>query len=76
MNYKKVNLYNRLRDYYIPLSILDSIFKDDNDFQTLKNAYDSLVKDGYSKDSAASKIASIVIMETGTEPNYGLSEEE
>ena len=76
MDYKKINMYNRLRDYFVPSSILDDIFRSENDIKTLETAYNSLVKDGFSEDSAAKKIADLVFKETGIDPDYGFDEEE
>ena len=76
MNYKKINMYNRLRDHFVPSSVLDDIFRSKNDIKTLEAAYDSLVKDGFTEDSAAKEIADLVFKETGIEPDYGFEEEE
>ena len=69
-------MYNRLRDHFIPSSVLDDIFRSENDIKTLENAYDSLVKDGLSEDHAAKEIADLVFKETGIDPDYGFDEEE
>ena len=76
MDYKKINMYNRLRDHFVPSSILDYIFRSQNDIKTLETAYDSLVKDGFTEDSAAKEIADLVFKETGIDPDYGFEEEE
>ena len=76
MDYKKINMYNRLRDHFVPSSVLDDIFGRQNDIKTLEAAYDSLVKDGFTEDSAAKEIADLVFKETGIDPDYGLEEEE
>ena len=76
MDYNRINMYNRLRDHFIPSSLLDDIFRSENDIKTLENAYDSLVKDGLSEDHAAKEIADLVFKETGIDPNYGFDEEE
>ena len=76
MDYKRINMYNRLRDHFIPSSLLDDIFRSENDIKTLENAYDSLVKDGLSEDHAAKEIADLVFKETGIDPDYGFDEEE
>ena len=76
MDYKKINMYNRLRDYFVPSSVLDDIFRSQNDIKTLEAAYDSLVKDGFTEDSAAKEIADLVFKETGIDPDYGFEEEE
>ena len=69
-------MYNRLRDHFIPSSLLDEIFRSENDIKTLEKAYDSLVKDGLSEDHAAKEIADLVFKETGIDPDYGFDEEE
>ena len=76
MDYKKINMYNRLRDHFIPSSLLDEIFRSENDIKTLEKAYDFLVKDGLSEDHAAKEIADLVFKETGIDPDYGFDEEE
>ena len=76
MDYKRINMYNRLRDHFIPSSVLDDIFRTENDIKTLEKAYDSLVKDGLSEDHAAKEIADLVFEETGINPDYGFDEEE
>tara|TARA_B100000123_G_C25440934_1_gene301650 strand:- start:203 stop:433 length:231 start_codon:yes stop_codon:yes gene_type:complete len=76
MDYKRINMYNRLRDHFLPSSLLDDIFRSENDIKTLEKAYDSLVKDGLSEDHAAKEIADLVFKETGIDPDYGFDEEE
>ena len=76
MDYKRINMYNRLRDHFIPSSLLDDIFRSENDIKTLEKACDSLVKDGLSEDHAAKEIADLVFKETGIDPDYGFDEEE
>ena len=76
MDYKRITMYNRLRDYFIPSAVLDEIFQNHEDITTLESAYDSLIQDGFSEDGAAEKIAKLVFEETGIEPDYGLDEEE
>ena len=76
MDYKKINIYNRLRDHFVPSSVLDDIFKSESDVKTLERAYDSLIEDGFSEDSAAKEIADLVFKEIGIDPDYGFEEEE
>ena len=76
MDYNRINMYNRLRDHFIPSSVLDDIFRTENDIKTLEKAYDSLIKDGLSEDHAAKEIADLVFKETGIDPDYGFDEEE
>ena len=75
MNIDKMNIYTRLRDQFIPSTVLDEIFGKEEDIKTLEVAFNSLLDDGYSEDSAAKKIAELVFKETGIDPDYGLEEE-
>ena len=75
MDYKRLTIYNRLRDHFIPSAVLDEIFMKEEDIDTLENAYNALIKDGHSEDGAAKEIAKLVFIETGIDPDYGLEEE-
>ena len=76
MDYQKINMYNRLRDYFVPSAVLDEIFQNENDIKILKEAYDALIKDGFSEDGAAEQISTLIFEDTGIEPDYGFEEEE
>ena len=76
MDYKRINMYNRLRDYFVPSAVLDEIFQNEKDIKTLEGAYDALVSDGLSEDIAAEQISKLIFKETGIAPDYGLDEEE
>ena len=75
MNIDRMNIYTRLRDHFIPAPVLDEIFKNEKDIQTLEKAFKALIEDGLTDDSAAEKIAKLVFKETGIEPDYGQEEE-
>ena len=57
MDVKRVNVYNRLRDFGVPSTVLDNIFKDNNDAQVLINAFEALIEDGHSEDESAKEIS-------------------
>ena len=76
MDYKRINMYNRLRDYFVPSAVLDEIFRNEKDIKTLEEAYDALVNDGLSEDIAAEQVSELIFKETGIAPDYGLDEEE
>ena len=57
-------------------AVLDEIFQNENDIKILKEAYDALIKDGFSEDGAAEKISKLIFEDTGIEPDYGFEEEE
>ena len=75
MNIDRINIYNRLRDHFIPSAVLDEIFSKEEDIQTLESAFNSLIDDGLTEDSAAKKISELVFKETGIGPDYSLEEE-
>ena len=43
MDANRVNVYNRLRDFGVPSTVLDNIFKDNSDAQVLLNAFEALI---------------------------------
>jgi len=75
MNIDRINIYNRLRDHFIPSAVLDEIFTKEEDIQTLESAFTSLIDDGHTEDGAAKKISELVFKETGIDLDYGLEEE-
>ena len=75
MDIDRMNIYTRLRDHFIPSTVLDEIFRKEEDIATLESAFTALIDDGYTEDNAAKKIAELVFKETGIDPDYGLEEE-
>ncbi len=63
MELLKINIYQRLRDFNIPASILDEIFSDEDDLNKLIIAWNALKKDNISDDDSAQKIAKIFFKE-------------
>ena len=60
MELKKLNMYQRLRDFEVPAVFLDEIFNNDKDLDTLSVAWKTLKSSGLSDDDTAQKIASII----------------
>ena len=75
MDIDRINIYTRLRDHFIPSAVLDEIFNNEDDVQTLEKAFNSLLEDGLTEDNAADRIAKLFFKETGLEADYGLEEE-
>ena len=75
MDSKRLSLYQRLRDFKIPSTILDAIFENDEDLKILENAFDALVKDGFKEDEAAEEISKMIFNELDIEPNQPSNEE-
>tara|TARA_A100001037_G_C14960669_1_gene549225 strand:+ start:184 stop:417 length:234 start_codon:yes stop_codon:yes gene_type:complete len=76
MDIERLNIYERLRDFKVPATILDNIFSDEKDITVLENAYNALLRDGFREDEAAEEIAKMIFKELDIDPNDYLEEEE
>jgi len=65
----KLNIYERLRDFRVPSSILDEIFNSDEDFKKLLSAWDALKSDGFSDDETAEELSKIFFKELEIDPD-------
>lgn len=65
MELLRINIYERLRDFNVPSTILDEIFDKEEDLNKLIVAWKALKKDGFSDDEAAKEIAKIFFKELG-----------
>ncbi len=75
MNANRVNVYNRLRDFGVPSTVLDNIFKDDSDAQVLINAFEALLEDGHSEDESAKEISEMIFRELDILPDQSIEVE-
>ncbi len=75
MDANRVNVYNRLRDFGVPSTVLDNIFKDDRDAQVLINAFEALLEDGHSKDESAKEISEMIFKELDIAPDQSIEVE-
>ena len=76
MDLPRINMYERLRDFFVPSAVLDDIFSKEDDIIILEDAWSSLLGDGLSEDETAQKIAELLFKETEIDPDQGLEEEE
>ena len=76
MDLPRINMYERLRDFFVPSAVLDDIFSKEDDIIILEDAWRSLLGDGLSEDETAQKIAELLFKETEIDPDQGLEEEE
>jgi len=67
------NIYQRLRDYNIPAAVLDEIFSDKKDLDTLSKSWESLKAEGLNEDEIAKEISKIIINELGDDFIQSLS---
>ena len=63
MELKNLNIYQRLRDFSVPNTVLDSIFSNVDEIATLQKAWEGLGKLGHSNDEIAQLIAKTIIEE-------------
>ena len=65
MEIEKLNIYNRLRDFNVPASILDDIFTNEQDLDVLIKGWHSLQESRLKDDEIASKISELIFKEIG-----------
>ena len=75
MDVVRLNIYERLRDFKVPTTVLDSIFSDEKDLAVLEEAFNALLNDGFRDDEAAEKISKMIFKELKIDPAQSLSEE-
>ena len=75
MDANRVNVYNRLRDFGVPSTVLDNIFKDNSDAQVLINAFEALIQDGHSEDESAKEISEMIFKELDIVPDQSIEVE-
>ena len=63
MELKNLNIYQRLRDFSVPNTVLDSIFSNVDEIATLQKAWEDLGELGHSNDEIAQLIAKTIIEE-------------
>ena len=75
MDMARFNIYERLRDFKVPSTVLDKIFLEQDDAQILIDAYTSLIEDGYSEDEAAKEISKMIFKELNITSDYLIDDE-
>ena len=75
MDVVRLNIYERLRDFKVPTTVLDSIFSDEKDLAVLEDAFNALLNDGFREDEAAEEISKMIFKELDIDPTQSLSEE-
>ena len=68
MEIEKLNIYNRLRDFNVPASILDDIFANEQDLDVLIKGWYNLQESGFKDDEIANKISELIFKEIGLDP--------
>jgi len=75
MDVQRINIYERLRDFKVPSSVLDDIFSNEKDLSVLKDAFSALIDDGFSEDSASEEISKMIFKELDIDPDQSLTDE-
>lgn len=63
MELLKINIYERLRDFNVPATILDEIYSNEENLNKLITVWQALKKDDFSDDDTAKEIAKIFFKE-------------
>jgi len=75
MDVQRLNIYERLRDFKVPPTVLDSIFAEEKDLNVLEEAFNALLNDGFKEDEAAKEISKMIFKELNIEPDQSMTEE-
>jgi|TARA_B100000745_G_scaffold209776_1_gene138767 hypothetical protein len=75
MDVQRLNIYERLRDFKVPSSVLDDIFSNEKDLSVLEDAFSALIDDGFSEDSASEEISKMIFKELDIDPDQSLTDE-
>ncbi|MFQ6612702.1 MAG: hypothetical protein ACE5D2_06320 [Fidelibacterota bacterium] len=59
----KLNLYQRLRDFHVPVVVLDEIFASKDDVNILVTAWNEMDEAGLNHDEIAREVADLIMME-------------
>ena len=75
MDVQRLNIYERLRDFKVPTTVLDSIFAEEKDLNVLEEAFNALLNDGFKEDEAAEEISKMIFKELNIDPDQSMTEE-
>ena len=75
MDVQRLNIYERLRDFKVPSTVLDSIYSDEKDLNILEEAFNALLNDGFREDEAAEEISKMIFKELNIDPDQSMTEE-
>ena len=67
MEIKKINMFQRLKDFNVPVAVLDEIFSKEKDLKTMEKSWAELESNGMKHDEIAEAISKIILAELGDE---------
>jgi len=76
MDINRLNIYERLRDFKVPATVLDNIFSEEEDISVLENAWNALIDDGFQEDEAAEEISKLIFKDLDIQPEESYEEDE
>ena len=68
MKIKNIDRYQRLRDFHVPISVLDDIFGNQDNLSILNTAWDVLIKEGCKGDDIAKEISQLIFRDLNIIP--------
>ena len=74
MKIKNIDRYQRLRDFHVPISVLDDIFGNRDNLSTLNTAWDALIKEGCKGDDIAKEISQLIFRDLNIIPEEDAQE--
>ncbi len=74
MDLFKLNMYQRLRDFNVPASILDEIFSNPEDLDILESNWAKLESSNMTGDEIANEIAKVIFDQLGLKPDQLIDE--
>ena len=60
METKNIDRYQRLRDFHVPISVLDDFFGNQDNLSILNTAWDALINEGCKRDDIAKEISQLI----------------
>ena len=70
-----LNMYQRLRDYHVPVQVLDEIFSNVSDLKTLSDSWKALEDGGLMGDEIAEEMSTVILDELGDDLVQSLSDD-
>jgi len=65
MKASNLNIYQRLRDFNVPTAVLDEIFSNKEDLETLIKSWNELKEQKLKEDQIAQAVSKIILKELG-----------
>ena len=58
-----LNMYQQLKDYHVPVQVLDEILSNESDLKTLSDSWKALEDDGLKGDEIAEEMSAVILDE-------------